>query len=294
MRNILVFLDYHMKMILKSFYYMLRALIFYKRTKVPQYGKDRECVVLGNGPSLSDVLDKNQELFSGRDVFCVNEFALTDYYQDIKPIHYVLADPNYWNKNISKRTQERKLQLFSCIESNTDWKMTLYVPYRAKHVMESKFNNPNISVCYINSNPIDGYKIVRNFTYKFNIGMPPALNVLIAAIFCAINTKYKNVYILGADHSWHEEIMVGKDNVLYVKQKHFYKEDLTLTPIYKGNSGDVFRIHEVFLGWSNVFYSYVLLDSYAKSVGCKIYNLTKKSYIDSFERLVPDDNKEVI
>lgn len=287
-RNILLFVDYHVKMLAITIYYVFRALIFYKKTFIPECKGNRECIVLGNGPSLGDVLEKSRDSLLGRDVFCVNEFALSDYYQLIRPSHYVLVDPNYWRTSIPKRANERRLMLFSRIEDDTDWNMTLYVPHQAKRVIESEFENSNISICYINSNPVVGYEFIRNFIYRMNIGMPPAYNVLIAAIFCAIKSGYKYIYIYGADHSWHEEIIVGNDNVLYVKQKHFYDEDLALSPMNKGWEA-VFRVHEAFLRWGNVFYSYVLLDSFAKHVGCKVYNLTKKTYIDSFERLNSSD-----
>jgi hypothetical protein len=51
------------------------------------------------------------------------------------------------------------------------------------------------------------------------------------------------------------------------------------------NRGDVFKMHEFLQALAITFEGYFFLEDYARFMRSKIYNASKKSYIDAFERL---------
>ena len=119
--------------------------------------------------------------------------------------------------------------------------------------------------------------------------MPTAYNVLVAALFLAINAGYENIYFLGADHSWHQNIVVKNDNLLYIKDSHFYDLKTNYKLFDKGKAGELFKVHEVFLGWGRLFEVYILLNEYAQSRGVSIINVSLESFIDAFQRISISD-----
>ena len=67
-------------------------------------GKSNECVVIANGPSLKESLSspKIMNFVKTRKQFCVNCFPATDLFDELKPNFFVLMDPFFWSKNLSK------------------------------------------------------------------------------------------------------------------------------------------------------------------------------------------------
>ena len=59
-------------------------------------------MVLGNGPSLQSDMQTILNRRMGADLYCVNAFALTDYFTKLKPDFYVFADPMYWIDDINE------------------------------------------------------------------------------------------------------------------------------------------------------------------------------------------------
>ncbi|MDH5325756.1 MAG: hypothetical protein OEZ68_10485 [Gammaproteobacteria bacterium] len=247
----------------------------------------RECIILGNGPSLSIDLVNNPGLCAGKDIVCVNYFALSEIYEEIMPNHYVVLDPDIWDDNLKQGVEDRdKFIEYMC--SKTKWELNFFIPVEARRskVFSKLSTNSNININLYNRTPVDGFGWLVNGIYKRGLGMPRPYNVLVASIFLAINMGYEKVYFVGADHSWHEDILVGKDNVLYVRQHHFYDdaENVVLTPFFNAGDKGVFDMHQVFSGWAKLYYSYKLLRHFADKSGVSVLNASSKSYIDSFDR----------
>ena len=53
-------------------------------------------VVIGNGPSLNDSIKEQKNDIIGNDCIVVNQFCKSDYYTEIKPKYYLIADPAYF------------------------------------------------------------------------------------------------------------------------------------------------------------------------------------------------------
>ena len=243
--------------------------------------------VLGNGPSLKnnykEVLERVDKLSS---VLVVNTFANTDYYELIKPSFYLIVDPAFFTNTVDKRLSAIQKSTVETIISRTKWKMTLFLPSKAKHsnfalnLAEHEF----IKVEFFRNVPVyEGSEKLNRFLYKHNLANPPFRNVLIAAIFFSLKMGFSNINVWGADHSWHENLYLGKDNKLYVKDVHFFEEDPEKIPL-KNSKGSPVKVHEELFSIGRALIIYHSLNALSESLGCKIVNRSSKTWIDAFER----------
>ena len=81
-------------------------------------------------------------------------------------------------------------------------------------------------------------------------------------------------------------MIVNNDNVVCLKNQHFYNMETEYTPFYISDpNGPVFKMHEALNAFSKMFYGYICLQEYADYIGdVKIINRTKGSFIDAFNR----------
>ena len=253
----------------------------------------QDCILLGNGPSLKESLRQYSTFFDSNkyDLFCVNYFANTDFYEQLKPAYYVLIAPEYWVsefEDISIILQKRE-QLFKNIEAKTDWKMTLLVPWEAKKskAWQGLFkDNPNIQVHHFNRTPVEGSQIINHFLFRNRLGMPRPHNVLLPSIWLSINMEYQNIHLIGADHSWLPEISVTDQNEVLINQKHFY-DNTTSVPKPMRKATGKRKLYEVLEKFTLAFKGYFILKDFAATKNVKIWNLTPNSFIDAFDRKKP-------
>lgn len=254
-------------------------------------GKLPECVVIGNGPSLKETLEKKSSFLNNKEVMCVNDFAQSKYFNQIRPAYYLLIDPSYWSKKMSNNILNICSTTLLCIQNKVKWPMVIFLPLEAKN--SSLFRNLPTSNSYIRIHYFSlvearGPRVIKNFILRHNFGAPPAQNVLVAGIFLCLNMGYKRIYIVGADHSWHENLYVDDNNRLYFKDVHFYdKRKAKVIPIYKDaeeSNKRIFKMNEMFASLSRAFSGYEELEVFSKYLRAKIYNASEKSYIDSFDR----------
>lgn len=247
------------------------------------------CILLGNGPSLRADLEKYASTLRKHSLLCVNGFSLSNAYTDLKPAYYLMLDPAFWesrNSNIESIMQS--------ITTKTNWTLHLYLPHAAKGTDNMKLlsTNPHIVIHYFNYIVYKGFSGLGNTLFRLGWAAPQCQNVLVAAIFIAVNAGHKNVVLLGADHSWHENIIVKDDNIVYTKEVHFYDnlEQCRFIPFPKDlNTSETRTMDDLFLAWSKVFKGYFMLKKYATSRGSEIFNASAKSYIDAFSRTTLDD-----
>ena len=113
---------------------------------------------------------------------------------------------------------------------------------------------------------------------------------MVAAVFMAINLNYKTIILHGADHSWHEEIIIDNNNTLSMKQFHFYDttQNITAAPVHNIVENKKFSIGQLFLAFSKAFLGYEKLVEYAKYRNSVILNASTKTYIDAFQKITLD------
>jgi hypothetical protein len=118
-------------------------------------------------------------------------------------------------------------------------------------------------------------KIYQFDLYNKNKISVPAQTVLNTAVYLAVFWRYKNIVLIGADTSWHEELQVDQEtNILYFDDEHFYETKQSIPS----------KIHEQFFCLARVFENYCLLREYADYNSVSVFNASEKSWIDAFER----------
>ncbi|MCQ2326580.1 MAG: hypothetical protein MJZ71_03360 [Bacteroidales bacterium] len=249
-----------------------------------------KCVIIGNGPSLNLTMEKYLKELEEFDKIVVNEFALTDFYSLLKPGIYALADPAYFDE--SSRYKETARQLFKSIDEKTKWPLTLVIPdYVNKTDFSNKFINPNIVITqYIDFN--QSIKNVSLFElWDNNLTSPPCQTVLNLCLYLALFWKYPEIYIVGADSSFLEDIFVDQiTNDLYTRNTHFYDnkkviKDTEVTSEDKGTKWESdWTLSKLLYAFGKMFEGYEQLKEYADYKGLKVYNASEYSWINCFER----------
>jgi len=144
-----------------------------------------------------------------------------------------------------------------------------------------------VKVCFYN------YTIMKGPTswvypfFKKNLAMPQFYNVMGAGVYVALNCGYKNVWLVGADHSWFDNLHVGDDNIVYRKDVHFYDnepEQVKLSPMIEPVSNTKVPMEGLFWALSAVFKSYKILFEYSTYLKSTIINASEFSYLDTFTR----------
>lgn len=249
---------------------------------------NKAIVVLGNGPSLNQTILKHKSILKALDTFAVNFFINSDLFNVFKPKYYLIADPGFWTKTPSKRWQEIRPLFFKSMVNKVQWEMHLFVPYQANFELFKSLSeqNKNIVLVPYNKTTINGFKRFYTFCYKIKLGMPRPQNVLVPSIITAINLGYKNVYIVGADHTWHRDISVNEKNEVLTENIHFYnnKNIKTKRIVLNSRTGKPIRLYQQFEGIYYTFKSYHYISEYAKCVHSNVYNASEISFIDAFER----------
>lgn len=238
-----------------------------------------DIVVLGNGPSLKDTISHHLPVLEADATVAVNFMANAPEFAVLRPDYYVLADPHFFNGLAHENVENLWRNI-----SRADWPMTLCVPVAmCKTARRLIGRAPNITVSGFNFVGIEGFGWFERWAYSRRLGMPRPRNVLIPAIMTAIAAGYKEIYVVGADHSWLETIRVTENNHVVSVQPHFYadsqKELKRSETEYRG-----FHLHDILQSFYIAFRSYHTLMRYAVSKGIHIYNSTPGSYIDAFPR----------
>lgn len=269
----------------------LKVLIFSRfRGMLRSTTKRKEkLLILGNGPSLSETVNKNAALFDNYDLMSVNNMSLTDLYVKLKPKWYILHAFIYYvpDSELDAFYQETKRKTLSAIIQKTDWEMEILVPFQARKspaFLNTIAQNPKLKLIYYNQTPVEGFQSVSNFFFGKGWGMPRPHNVLIPSLMSGILLGYKEICLAGADHSWLSEISVNEKNEALVNQKHFYDENTAEPAKMNDWKSRPRRLHEILHKFYLSFKGYWELKPFAESKGVNIYNVSEVSMIDAFER----------
>ncbi|MEZ0609564.1 hypothetical protein ACAW74_13685 [Fibrella sp. WM1] len=248
------------------------------------------CAILGNGPSLRQSLESDLAFIREAELYCVNNFASSAEYAQLQPQNYALLDPAFFlysEENNGRKDVEKTIR---CLINLTVWPMNLFVPQTARNsylVAQLHRKHPNVRVVFYNYTVVRGYAWFRHVVFRKGWGMPQSQNILAASLYLAITRRFREIYLFGADHSWHEEIRVTDTNELLMKQEHFYDKpgDATHIPIYDVVKKETSRMSAQFASLSKAFFSYEILRDYAQAMQVRVLNASAKSYVDAFKRV---------
>jgi hypothetical protein len=247
--------------------------------------------ILGNGPSLKNILEKFSEALVAKTCLCVNSFVLTDYYEKIKPRVFIYMDPMGFVPLSSQAQylENEAIAMFETLVSKTQWYIDAIFPsqYKNNKRVLSLKKNPLINILFINTGSYASYQSKRKQFELFNINKirVPAQTVLNTAVYLAIYWRYKKIVLIGTDLSMHEHLYVDeKTNILYLNDKHFYGTSQGIVAYRYPEKGIPFKVHELLSAFSYMHELFWLLREYADFNSVKIFNASGKSYIDAFER----------
>ncbi len=273
----------------------LAKVLLISRFSLSKFHKNRETAsILGNGPSLNQSLEESGQFIKSTDIYCVNNFALSQVYTVVQPQNYVMLDPAYFLYSPANAARKDVEQNIKAILEHTSWQMRLFVPsgFRDSFIVKEILKNkPNIRVCFFNYTIVRGFEWFRHWFFRNNLGMPQCQNILAACTYLAVLQGYKEIYLWGADHSWHEEIRISENNELEMRQLHFYdnQSQIKHEKVIDVRNNSRPKLHAQFLSLHKAFYAYEILQKFAISKGVKILNASKKSYIDAFDRIIVRD-----
>lgn len=250
-----------------------------KTKEMSEFKQSNKCCILGNGPSLVNAFRDGEVMLKECDVFCMNMFCMYEGFTTIKPTFYFLIDPDYFSP-YNEFLENELNNLIYKLNNDVTWKMYLMVPNTApKGKLFSELKNPNIEIRYLNITAVDGFKGFRHLIYKYRMGMPKCQTVINCALTTAINMQYEVAYLYGADHSWTADLRVDDENVVCYGDRHFYEKGLKVHR-YKQE----FNMYTMLSAFANMFKSHYLIDVYAQHKGVKIFNCTKGSFVDAYDR----------
>lgn len=265
----------------QSFISIAKLILQCRRATVTRATPDPSgrIIILGNGPSLNDTIARHEELLKRTPAMAVNFFANTPVFRQLRPIYYILIDPLFFGGSDGANFTKLNENLAA-----VDWPMTLIVPVKYRHrIAPDICGNSNITILTVNAIAIEGWRWLTDMAYTAGLGMPRPRNVLIPAIMAAIQMGYRQISIVGADHSWMRTIEVNERNEVVSVQPHFYKED---EKEEKRIRTDYLRypLHEIVHSFYVAFKSYHDIRRYADRHGVEVFNCTPGSYIDAFPR----------
>jgi hypothetical protein len=287
------------KLLIPPFFFVVFSILRGLKGRVALIGmpfvkhncKDGKCIYLiGNGPSLNKTLGTGLETLQSQECMVVNRFVSSPLFESIKPSSYLLVDPAFACDPESCSERLKKIIIITAEDliKKVKWDMTLYLPINAKKSYLVNKISVNRHICFVFfNNKGGGHDLPPKLYYwllNHNCIAPLAQTVLNSCLSLVISMRYTNIYVVGADTSWHEDYWMDQNtNELYTIDKHFYGDEKIR--LYKdANQTCPTRIHEEFRNISVALESYWILAGYAKYNKVNVYNASAYSWIDAFER----------
>jgi hypothetical protein len=267
---------------------VLNPIYLFRKISLPRRRNDI-IQILGNGPSLNEDISRIVAKRKNTSLMAVNGFADTDLFVKLKPDYYTIVDPTVFLPSTNERIIKFQESTIKALIDKTKWEMNFLVPFSAKKsyfINKLEANNPFIKITYLkNIQIIGGSQRLNNFFFTHNLANPFYMTVLINAIFTSLKMGFNKIIVWGADHSWHENYELGKDNYINRMDKHFSdKNDTGNLIVLKKPDGSPVTVHEEFLNISSVLKVYHSLESFSRKINLKIINLSSKTWIDAFVR----------
>lgn len=275
---IIAFFSDYLSLLGRPLFYHLQFQFFKNEIEMKEH--EKKLCVLGNGPSFAQVLDHLEEMSDFE--FCtVNLSVNTDDFFRIKPKMYVIVDMAFWMFPDAERFIRMKENV-----ARIDWDMSIYLPFNCPNAFKEELaKNSHIKVCRYANNPWSPEMSLANklkmYLYKREWISPNGSNVSIAAIYTALLSGYKEINLLGVEHSWMKDLKVNDKNEVVLVDRHFYEEVEHVWLDYEGNP---IKLVDFLSSQLTTFTGHMELRRFADYLGARIINRTPGSYIDAYAR----------
>ncbi len=292
MKQLLKKLLNSIKLFFDTFVSIIDVLCFgHPFAKKPKINRTSEsAAVLANGPSAKDIIKNQPELLTSCDLIAMNDAAVSEDFDWLKPRYYILLDPAYFggawlcDNELTENHYDEVLDKLFAKLYGVKWEMTLFLPFNKKaDVLIKKFQNHDfVKIERYNVGRVQGFTNYCMWALKHGLGLPSSRNIVIPTILQMINAEYKNIYLYGAELSGLKYMDVDiKTGLLFKKDRHFYCED---SMRYYGKGTYLVHLESL----AEMLRGINLLSVYAKKRGVNVVNRTKGSFIDAFEYENPD------
>jgi len=164
--------------------------------------------------------------------------------------------------------------------------MVYFLPIMAKKYSRWKriLSNSNVKVSFYNTTAVEGLKSSTRFLTRKKLGFPRAHNVLAHGIINAWWMGYKKVYLIGSDHTFFDGLKVNEKSEFLARNEHFYDKQkdefrkISVDDVYTKKLHD--HVHKLYL----TFRGYWDIKEIVCRTDFRVYNLTRESMIDAFEK----------
>ena len=225
-----------------------------KLRKLKNIHKGERCFIIGNGPSLTtddlDTLKRNNEITFGMNRI-YKLFDKTDW----RPTYYACEDIHIFNESIDEiNAVDAKIKF---IPINVKW-----------------YNNIKIKGAYYYR---ANYNRKIDFPYSFSTDIGQQLDsrgtVTFTCICIAAYMGFKDIYLLGVDHSYRVTIDETGETIVDENAKDYFCDN------YDDDIKDIVQ-HDM----RNNARCYRFAKAYAEENGINIYNATRGGKLEIFER----------
>lgn len=267
------------------FQVLFRGTPFYWPLKYKQrVSPDRRLIVLANGPSLNEDLERlSKEDLSNTDYVMMNFSVNSPLFLKLKPKYFCLADHAFFTGDYER---EKVLDTYRKLNKSVDWDLTMFVTYNVKVVKcFSGITNSHIRFRRVFAANCFSFKNLSHWFYKKGLGNPGTGTVANLAAFVGIQYGYKQIEFCGNDMSFFDGICIGDDNYPYVELKHFDDDKIELIPVMVSHTQ-----HETLLSYiemiTRMIISHNAIADYGKYMGVTFINRTRNSMLDCYPRLI--------
>lgn len=269
------------------FYWTLK----YSRT----FPEDRRLIILANGPSLNEDLERlSKENLSNADFSMMNFSVNSPLFFKYKPKYFCLADHAFFKGDYCLNEVR---EVYDKLDEYVDWDLTLIVSYNVKLVKDfSKITNPHIKFQRVFPISCPDFKIIKYWFYKRGFGIPGLGTVTNLAAFAGIQYGYKRIEFCGNDMSLFDGLCVNDENYPCVVLNHFYEDKVKLEPVMISETR-----HETLLSYvemvTRMIVAHNAIAEYGKHMGVQFVNRTRKSMLDCYPRLIkihPEEFEETM
>ncbi len=234
------------------------------------------CFILGNGPSL-----KSYDLCCLKDefVFAVNDFVRFPIVESVKPDAYVLADPKFFDLDVSKNEQDRifceKVKLLSTI--NNEVKMFLPIDNLKQF---STFGWENKDSIYYFA-PYLYFYTNYDEVIDFSRQIPGVQNVVQYCIMLAIYMGFKEIYLLGTDQT---NILGNLKAYISSDISEYAYELVGDEKKWKHKKLIEYPLVTTLKGYARIFELYDEINKYCIKRNIKLFNCAPETMIDSIPK----------
>lgn len=276
---IIAFFSDYISLVCRPLVYQMQYQHFRRELKYKK--KDNDLIILGNGPSFN-LIEEHLSKLNDYDFCAVNLSVNTDIFFRLKPTMYVIVDMIFWQQPNLKKIKNAWENI-----QKINWDIMILLPFNAPNSIKKTFEaNPHVKVCRYANNQWDPELPMANhlkmWLYKKGWVSPNGTNVSIGAIYCSMLYGYKNINLLGLEHSWMKDIRVNDKNEVVLLDHHYYGDTEHVWKDYEGNP---IHLTDFIASQLATFSGHMYLQEFANYLGdVRIINRTKNSFIDAYER----------